>query len=354
MRAFAESGFYRGRSIFVTGHTGFKGAWLATWLKMLGARVSGFALPPEEPSLFEAGRVGEGMESTFADLRNLNDLEAALRAAQPEIVFHLAAQALVRRSYHDPIGTFATNVMGTAHLLDAVRRVPSVRAVLVVTSDKCYENREWPHAYREPDPMGGRDPYSSSKGCAELVTAAYRASFFEGGAAIATARAGNVIGGGDWAEDRIVPDLIRGLTRDEVIPIRAPHAIRPWQHVLEPLNGYLVLGQRLLEAPATASEGWNFGPAESSSVPVQALAEAVVQEWGGGRLELATTPPGLHEATFLALDWGKARLRLGWQPRLDFGRTVALTVQWYRDFHRDPTSGKRLTEAQIEQYDRSV
>ena len=351
MRSFTESGFYRGRPVFLTGHTGFKGAWMATWLQSLGARVSGFALAPERPSLFEDARVAEGMRSTIGDLRDLAALEPALQAAQPEIVFHLAAQALVRRSYHDPLGTFSTNVMGTAHLLDAVRRAPSVRAVVIVTSDKCYENREWPHAYREPDPMGGRDPYSASKGCAELVTSAYRASFFDGGAAIASGRAGNVVGGGDWAEDRIVPDLIRGLTRNEPIPIRAPHAIRPWQHVLEPLSGYLTLGQRLIETPAAASEAWNFGPAESSSVPVRTLAEAVVREWGDGRLEFATKPLDLHEAASLALDWGKARLRLEWQPRLDFQRTVALTVDWYREFHRDPSSARRMTEQQIEAYD---
>jgi CDP-glucose 4,6-dehydratase len=347
-----DPAFWRGKRVFLTGHTGFKGAWLALWLQKLGAEVAAYALPPEpgRPSLFEAAHVRDAVRSQFGDIRDLETLAAALAAFRPEIVLHLAAQSLVRRSYREPVATYATNVMGTVNLLEAVRRTASVAAVVVVTSDKCYENREWPHAYREPDAMGGRDPYSSSKGCAELVTAAYRASFFQTGAAIATARAGNVIGGGDWAEDRLVPDLIRGLSQGQTVQIRAPGANRPWQHVLEPLRGYLVLAERLIATPDEVSEGWNFGPPERNVVTVRDLAEAVLRHWGRGELSFGAGSDGLHEANFLGLDWGKARAGLGWAPQLEFEDTVRLTVEWYRQYYDDSSRASRLTTGQIEAY----
>ena len=347
-----DPAFWRGTRVFLTGHTGFKGAWLALWLQKLGAEVAAYALPPEpgRPSLFEAAHVSDAVRSQFGDIRDLETLTSALAAFRPEIVLHLAAQSLVRRSYREPVATYATNVMGTVNLLEAVRRTASVAAVVVVTSDKCYENREWPHAYREPDAMGGRDPYSSSKGCAELVTAAYRASFFQTGAAIATARAGNVIGGGDWAEDRLVPDLIRGLSQGQTVQIRAPGANRPWQHVLEPLRGYLVLAERLIATPDEVSEGWNFGPPERNVVTVRDLAEAVLRHWGQGELSFGAGSDGLHEANFLGLDWGKARAGLGWAPQLEFEETVRLTVEWYRQYYDDSSRASRLTTAQIEAY----
>jgi CDP-glucose 4,6-dehydratase len=347
-----DPAFWRGKRVFLTGHTGFKGAWLALWLHELGAELAGYALRPEpgRPNLFEAARLGEAMRSQFGDIRDLDALATALDAFRPEVVLHLAAQSLVRRSYGEPVATYATNVMGTVNLLEAVRRTPSVAAVVVVTSDKCYENREWPHAYREPDAMGGRDPYSSSKGCAELVTAAYRASFFQTGAAIATARAGNVIGGGDWAPDRLVPDLVGGFARGDSVLIRSPGATRPWQHVLEPLRGYLMLAERLVSAPDSAAEAWNFGPFDRSTVPVRILAEAVVRHWGGGRIEYAPEGPALHEAGLLAVDWGKARARLGWTPRFDLEESVRLTIEWYRKYYADASCAGQVTREQLRDY----
>ena len=351
--ASTQADFYRGKRVLVTGHTGFKGAWLASWLKMLGARVVGVALPPEpdRPSLFQAADVANGMHSVMGDIRDRSVLATVLKDHSPEIVFHLAAQSLVRRSYREPVETYATNVMGTAHLLEAVRQSPSVRAVVVVTSDKCYENREWPHGYRESDPLGGRDPYSSSKGCAEIVTAAYRASFFgPDAAAIASARAGNVIGGGDWAEDRLIPDLFRGLAAGEPVIIRNPGATRPWQHVLEPLRGYLLLGERLWNRADGVAEAWNFGPPDQNVVPVLELARSVLRYWGGGNLRVEADPSAPHEAHFLRLDWGKARAGLGWQPFLTFDETVRLTVEWYRAYHDDSSAASGRTRQQIEWY----
>jgi len=347
-----DPAFWRGKRVFLTGHTGFKGAWLALWLHELGAEVTGYALPPEagRPSLFEAAGVGNALRSQFGDIRDLETLATSLAAARPEVVLHLAAQSLVRRSYGAPVDTYATNVMGTVHLLEAVRHSPSVAAVVVVTSDKCYENREWPHAYREPDPLGGHDPYSSSKGCAELVTAAYRASFFQTGAAIATARAGNVIGGGDWAPDRLIPDLMQGFARGDSVLIRSPGATRPWQHVLEPLRGYLMLAERLAKGPDSAAGAWNFGPFDRSTVSVRTLAEHVVKYWGAGKVEYAPEGPALHEAGFLAVDWGKARAGLGWMPRLDLDESVGLTIEWYRKYYADPSSAEEVTRQQLRDY----
>ncbi len=329
--------FWHGKRVFLTGHTGFKGSWLSLWLGEMGADVTGFALaPPTTPSLFEQARVAEGMHSVIGDVRDGEALKAALAAARPEVVIHMAAQPLVRYSYVNPVETYTTNVLGLVHLLEAVRAAPGVRAVVNVTSDKCYENREWPWGYRENEPMGGYDPYSNSKGCAELVTSGYRSSFFnadnyaEHGVALGSGRAGNVIGGGDWAEDRLIPDMLRAIGRGEPVLIRNPDAIRPWQHVLEPLSGYLALAEKLyLEGPAHA-EGWNFGPHDIDARPVAWIIERIAQEWGEGAAWKLDGKSHPHEATYLKLDCSKARARLGWHPRWDLGRTLANIVAWHK------------------------
>ena len=329
-----DPAFWAGKRVLLTGHTGFKGAWLSLWLARLGARVSGFALAPEtRPNLFEAIDF-PSERSRIGDIRDLAALADAMAASQPDIVIHMAAQALVRPSYADPVGTFAVNAMGTVHLLEAVRGAPSVRAVVVVTSDKAYENREWPYAYRETEAMGGRDPYSASKGCAELVTSAYRASFFGAGghpARIASARAGNVIGGGDWSADRLIPDIVRAFWAGQSVEIRAPHAIRPWQHVLEPLAGYLRLAECLAGDDGNAfAEGWNLGPADEDCRPVADLVERLARGWGDGagwHLSQRTHP---HEATYLKVDASKARARLGWDRRLTLDTALDWTATWYR------------------------
>lgn len=328
-------GTYAGRRVFVTGHTGFKGSWLSEWLLSLGAHVTGYALePPTDPSLFDELGLAERMGHVIGDVRDLGQLRAALSSAGPEIVFHLAAQPLVRLSYEEPVQTYETNVMGTVNLLEAVRACPSVRAVVVVTSDKCYENRETGQAYHEDDCLGGYDPYSSSKGCAELVTAAYRRSFFGPASAVAVAsvRAGNVIGGGDWAADRIVPDCVRALQAGEPIVVRNPDAVRPWQHVLEPLSGYLHLGATML-AGHEFDGAWNFGPEEQGTVPVRRVADAIVAAWGSGSWTSPETAGGPHEARLLALDITKAHTRLGWRPLYDVERTLRVTAAWYAARH---------------------
>lgn len=352
---------YKAKRVLVTGHTGFKGGWLATWLKILGSDVTGLALPPEpaHPSLFNSAQVADGMNSFTGDIRDFESVLRIFDAHRPEIVFHNAAQALVRRSYRDPIGTYATNVMGTVHVLEAARQTASVRAVVIVTSDKCYENREWVWGYREPDPMGGFDPYSSSKGCAELVTAAYRRSFFpddgKGGESIlvASARAGNVIGGGDWSEDRLIPDVVRGIMSGGKIPIRNPRALRPWQHVLDPLYGYLLLAQRLCNGEREFAEPWNFGP-NQASVPVSEIAQRFMQLWGQGkgkaRLQMAAGKSHLHEAHHLKLDCSKARARLGWEARLGVDPMLQWTVEWHRNVARNPRCAQQLTCRQITRY----
>jgi len=333
--------FWKGKKVFLTGHTGFKGSWLCIWLGSLGAEVTGYALqPPTRPSLFELARVGESVHSIIADVRDLDRLTSEMLAAAPDIVIHMAAQPLVRDSYRIPVETYAINVMGTVHLLEAVRACPSVRAVVNVTTDKVYENREWHWGYRENEPMGGYDPYSNSKGCSELVTAAYRSSYFNPrdferhGVAVATARAGNVIGGGDWANDRLIPDIIRAILAGESVQIRNPHAIRPWQHVLEPLSGYLQLAQRLHDEGPGFTSGWNFGPPEEDARPVQWLVEHLCTTWGAGaswRLDDGEHP---HEAHYLKLDCSKAHAELGWWPRWGLETALESIVAWTQAYRQ--------------------
>jgi CDP-glucose 4,6-dehydratase len=325
--------FWAGKRVFLTGHTGFKGSWLSLWLQKMGAKLTGFALdPPTRPSLFEEASVARGMTSIIGDIRDRQALEAALVSADPEIVLHLAAQPLVRASYEDPVATFATNVMGTVHLLEALRKTPAVRAVCIVTTDKCYENREWVWGYREDEPMGGHDPYSSSKGCAELVTAAYRRSFFpsDQGIAIASARAGNVIGGGDWATDRLIPDFLRAVTTGESVTIRNPTAIRPWQHVLEPLSGYLMLCEALWHNPDEAAQGWNFGPRDEDARTVEWIVERMCALWGEDANWVRYEGDQPHEAHYLKLDISKARTNLRWWPRWSLATALENIVLWHQ------------------------
>lgn len=328
--------FWSGKRIFLTGHTGFKGGWLSLWLQKMGAEVTGFALePPTAPALFVEARVAEGMTSIIGDIRDREPLARALAQSDPQIVIHMAAQPLVRASYDDPVGTYATNVMGTVHLLEAVRQAPNVRAVCIVTTDKCYENREWAWGYREDEAMGGHDPYSSSKGCAELLTSAYRRSFFgeaqgKHGAAIASGRAGNVIGGGDWAADRLIPDILRAIVEGREVSIRNPLAIRPWQHVLEPLSGYLMLCQALWDGPKVAGDAWNFGPRDEDARPVQWIVERLCELWGEDARWTHDQGVHPHEAHYLKLDISKARAQLGWQPRWTLAEALDRIVDWQR------------------------
>jgi CDP-glucose 4,6-dehydratase len=321
--------FWRGRRVLVTGHTGFKGSWLALWLHRLGAEVTGYALPaPTEPSLFELAGIEQLMHHNAGDVGDIECLRRVVDQARPEIVFHLAAQSLVRQSLERPVETYVTNVIGTAHVLEVVRHAPDVRAVVIVTSDKCYAKSDAPHA--ESDPLGGDDPYSSSKAGAELVTAAYRASFFNNRAiGIASARAGNVIGGGDWARHRLIPDIITALLRNEPMRLRSPRAIRPWQHVLDPLHGYLLLAEGLFAGQRELATAWNFGPSEERDV--RGVAEQFLREWGGGALEIAPEP-GSVEAPVLRIDSSAARRALGWRPRVPFDTALSWTVEWYRGY----------------------
>jgi CDP-glucose 4,6-dehydratase len=341
--------FWRGKRIFVTGHTGFKGGWLCLWLQSLGAEVHGYALtPPTATNLFTVADVGQGMAShTLADVRDYERVLAAIRLARPEIVLHLAAQPLVRYSYQNPVETFSVNVMGTVHLLEAVRTAGGVRAVVNVTTDKCYENREWPWGYRENEAMGGHDPYSSSKGCAELVTAAYRNSFFaETGVAVATARAGNVIGGGDWAADRLLPDFLRSIDAGAELVIRSPGAIRPWQHVLEPLSGYLTLAEALYQNGSAFAEAWNFGPADEDAQTVAWIVTHLASHHPG----LAWRCDGssqLHEANYLKLDSSKARARLSWGARWRLAMALDKTLQWHQAWR----SGQNMRDVSLAQLD---
>jgi CDP-glucose 4,6-dehydratase len=323
--------FWRGRRVLVTGHTGFKGAWLWLMLRGLGAEPHGFALPPDtDPNLFDLAGIGRTPEGAFGDIRDLAATRARLTAVAPEIVFHLAAQALVGRSHADPLGTFATNVTGTAHVLEAVRACPSVRAVVVVTSDKCYRDDGRGTAFREPDPLGGRDPYSASKAAAEIVAASWRASFLAPRVALATARAGNVIGGGDWAEGRLIPDCVRAFARGEAVVLRYPGARRPWQHVLEPLSGYLLLAEALLRDPDGFAEGWNFGPAPSDGDPVEAVVAAFAAAWGSTAGWARSGAAHPVETAALRIDPAKAEARLGWRARLQLPQALEWTAAWYR------------------------
>jgi CDP-glucose 4,6-dehydratase len=367
-----DPGFWRDRRVLLTGHTGFKGAWLALWLQSLGARVTGFSVNgTTRPSLYELARVGEDMQSIEGDVRDEEAVSAALAAAAPEVVIHMAAQSLVRRSFAEPRETFQTNVMGTVNVLDAVRtHGDDVRAVVNVTSDKCYENREWEWGYREDEPMGGHDPYSSSKGCAELVTAAFRRSFFGGASAtspargngqggagqvvahhparVASARAGNVIGGGDWGPDRLVPDVMRAALADEVVRIRNPNSIRPWQHVLNPLSGYLTLAQALWDSPEHAC-GWNFGPVEEDARPVGWIVEHIARLWPGQLRWEFDDGPHPHEARYLKLDSSRAHARMGWRPLVGLDAALEATVAWYQQL-RDGADMHAVTLGQIETF----
>lgn len=324
--------FWLGKRVFLTGHTGFKGSWLSVWLQSLGAEVCGFALKPStDPSLFDAAGVASCLRSEIADIRDYDRLYSIVKSFQPEIVFHLAAQPLVRRSYNDPIETYSTNVIGTVNLLEAVRKVGSAKAVVNVTSDKCYENREWVWGYREDEPMGGFDPYSNSKGCSELITNSYRQSFYgDLGIGLATARAGNVIGGGDWSQDRLVPDLLAAFERKNPIIMRKPQAIRPWQHVLEPLSGYLILAKSLFLDGDKFSGAWNFGPHDLDAKSVNSIVERLAAAWGEGANWQIDTSPQPHEANYLKLDISKAKHHLNWSPRWDVNFAIEKIVDWHK------------------------
>ncbi|OFZ65879.1 MAG: CDP-glucose 4,6-dehydratase [Betaproteobacteria bacterium RBG_16_56_24] len=346
------SNFFHGKKVLITGHTGFKGSWFALWLQTMGAKVVGYALPPPtNPSLFITANVANGMTSIEGDVRDFSSLAKVFEKYQPEIVVHMAAQSLVRHSYANPVETYATNVMGTVHLLEAARLAGCVRAIVNVTSDKCYENREWIWGYRENEPMGGYDPYSSSKGCAELVTAAYRNSYFpstfsnQQSTALASARAGNVIGGGDWAADRLIPDIMRAIVQGKPVQIRNPHATRPWQHVLEPLSGYLMLAQKLWEDGASYNEAWNFGPNDEDAKPVSWIADRLTKTWDAGASWVPDGGGHPHEAHHLKLDCSKAKSRLGWQPRWHLEATLEAIVDW----HRAHQGGKDMREVTLQQ-----
>ena len=343
--------FWYDKRILLTGHTGFKGSWLSLWLQSMGAQVTGYSLAPAtHPSLFEIAEVAQGMTSVIGDIRDLTKLQAVFAEHRPEIVIHMAAQPLVRYSYQNPVETYSTNVMGTVHLLEAVRNSPSVKAVVNITTDKCYENREWVWGYRENEPMGGFDPYSNSKGCSELVTSAYRRSFFqEKGIALASARAGNVIGGGDWAADRLIPDILRAFEQNQPVIIRNPHATRPWQHVLEPLSGYLTLAERLCTDGQAFAEGWNFGPHDDDASPVQWIVEHMVSSWSNGASWQLDGGAHLHEANYLKLDISKAKARLGWQPRWALSTALEKITAWHHAYLAS-TNMHEFTMQQIANY----
>ena len=356
MSTHVDPSFWKGKKVFLTGHTGFKGAWAALWLQQMGAVVKGFALnPPTSPSLFEQASVAAGMESEIGDIRDGEAIARSMKAFNPDILIHMAAQALVRLSYREPVETYATNVMGTVHVFEAARQCPSLKAIVNITTDKCYENREWEWGYRENEAMGGHDPYSNSKGCAELVTSAYQRSFFNtpGTANLASVRAGNVIGGGDWAQDRLVPDLLKAFENQQAVIIRNPDATRPWQHVLEPLSGYFVLAQKLYaDNGKQFAQGWNFGPHEDDAKPVQWIVEKMAGLWGNGaswQLDAGSHP---HEANYLKLDISKVKHQLGWQPAWRLGTALEKIIAWHQGWLKG-TSGataQALCLQQIKEY----
>lgn len=332
-----RSNFWKDKYVFVTGHTGFKGGWLTLWLQSLGANVTGYALSPNTtPSLFNIANVANGMTSIIGDIRDYDNLKSAMDQASPEIIFHMAAQPLVRYSYHHPVETYATNVMGTVHVLEAARYQPRLKSIVSITSDKCYENKEWPWGYRENEPMGGYDPYSNSKGCAELISAAYRSSFMnplnyeKHGIGLATARAGNVIGGGDWSEDRLVPDIIRAIVNGQSVKIRNPLAIRPWQHVLEPISGYMLLAEKLFLSEGRFAEAWNFGPNDHDAKNVEWITQQLVNTWGDGASFYIEADNTHHEANYLKLDCSKAKMSLDWQPKWDALETIRRISLWHK------------------------
>jgi CDP-glucose 4,6-dehydratase len=348
--------FWKNKKIFLTGHTGFKGSWLCLWLHSLGARVYGYALqPPTEPSLFNLCELDKVIDSTIADVRDRKSLHEAMISAQPEIVIHMAAQPLVRDSYKIPVDTYDINVMGTVNLFETVRACPSVHAVINVTTDKCYENREWVWGYREHEALGGYDPYSNSKACSELVTAAYRSSYFNlkeyaaHRVGIATARSGNVIGGGDWATDRLVPDCVRSILKGDPVLIRNPNAIRPWQHVLEPLSGYLILAQKLIQDGPRYSGAWNFGPGDDDARPVGWLVKQLCSQWGDTASFAMDKGVHPHEAHYLKLDCSKAKAELGWKPRWKLEKAIESIVAWTKGYQKS-REGKKACLQQIEEY----
>jgi CDP-glucose 4,6-dehydratase len=351
-----NAAFWRGKRVLITGHTGFKGSWLSLWLQSMGAQVTGFALaPPSKPSMFEIAHIDQSMTSIIGDIRDLTKVKSVFAEHKPEIVFHLAAQPLVRYSYQNPVETYSTNVMGTVHLLEAVRKTPGVKAVVNITTDKCYENREWLWGYRENEPMGGFDPYSNSKGCAELVSAAYRSSYFNANnyfqhcVATATVRAGNVIGGGDWAQDRLIPDILAAFEQGRKVDIRNPNAIRPWQHVMEPLRGYLTLAEQLFEHGPNFGEGWNFGPNDEDAKPVGWIVEQMAALWGADAHWQIDTGEHPYEAHYLKLDISKARSRLDWHPALRLQDALALIIDWSKQ-RSAGANMRQFTLAQLQSY----
>jgi len=352
----SRQAFWDHRKVFITGHTGFKASWLTLWLHSLGAVITGYALPPPtNPSLFVLCGIEELLTSIIADVRDQSALTEAVTKAQPEIVFHLAAQPLVRYSYINPVETFETNVMGTVNLLEAIRSCESVKAVVNITTDKCYQNNEWYWGYRENDPLGGYDPYSASKGCSEVVTSSYRNSFFNKGSsvALASARAGNVIGGGDWAEDRLIPDCIKSLLKNDPILIRNPEAIRPWQHVLEPLNGYLMLAEQLHNSGSDFAEAWNFGPDDRDVKPVRWIVETLCRKWGGTATYNILTGEHPHEARYLKLECSKARQKLGWQPRWELQKALEKVIEWTVAY-KNGLDMRKVCLDQIRQYNEEI
>jgi len=348
--------FWKDKRVFLTGHTGFKGSWLSIWLHSMGAKMTGYALaPPTQPSLFEEANVSELIHSIIGDIRDVDTLDKAMQEANPEIVIHMAAQPLVIESYKSPIETYSTNVMGTVYLFESIRKSSSVKAVINVTTDKCYENKEWIWGYRENEPLGGYDPYSNSKACSELVTSSYRSSFFNPadydthGVAVASARAGNVIGGGDWAENRLIPDCINSLVNNEPIQIRNPHAIRPWQHVLEPLGGYLLLAEKLYNHGPKYAEAWNFGPNDEDAKPVEWIVQKMIEQWDGYATYRVDEGDHLHEAGYLKLDCSKAKMELGWQPRWSLETAIEKIMEWSKSYQQTK-SIRETCQNQLKEY----